>query len=140
MHNHPQPSAYWNPENLLKAVAGRSQMIGSCADVGHWGREGLDPSECLKKLEGHIISLHFKDIAPKQEGAAEQHDVVWGTGMLDMKAMLRELERQDFEGVFSIEYEYNWEHSVPDLKQCIRYFNEWTEKEERIDEVERTNR
>ncbi len=127
VHNHPRPSDYWTPDNLLKVIDGRSEKIGSCADVGHWRREGLDQLDCLKKLEGHIISLHFKDIAPKQVGEAEQHDVVWGTGILDVKGMLRELRRQHFEGVFSIEYEYNWENSMPDIKRCIRYFNELTE-------------
>lgn len=123
VHNHPQPSDYWNPDNLLKAIDGRSKKIGSCADVGHWRREGLNQLDCLKKLEGRLISLHFKDIAPKQAGEKEQHDVIWGTGILDVKAMLQELKRQRFKGVFSIEYEYNWENSVPDIKECIQYFN-----------------
>jgi sugar phosphate isomerase/epimerase len=124
VHNHPQPSAYWRPELLLAQIADRSKQTGSCSDVGHWKREGLDPIECLKKLDGRIISLHFKDIAAKQEGASEQHDVIWGTGILNVKGMLEELKRQDFKGVFSIEYEYNWENSVPDIRKCIEYFND----------------
>jgi len=125
VHNHPQPSLYWKPELLLAQIASRPANIGACADVGHWRREGLDQIECLKKLEGRIISLHFKDIADKTDGEAEQHDVVWGTGILDVKAMLNELKRQKFSGVFSIEYEYNWENSVPDIKQCIEYFKNY---------------
>lgn len=128
VHNHPQPSDYWKPENLLIQIANRSKQIGSCADVGHWRREGLNQIECLKELEGRIISLHFKDIAAKQEGEAEQHDVIWGTGILDVKGMLNELKRQNFKGVFSIEYEYNWENSVPDIRKCIQYFNETTDE------------
>lgn len=127
VHNHPQPSDYWNPDNLLKAIDGRSKKIGSCADVGHWRREGLNQLDCLKKLEGRLISLHFKDIGPKKEGENEQHDVIWGTGILNVKDMLQELKRQRFKGVFSIEYEYNWENSVPDIKECIQYFNELVE-------------
>lgn len=123
VHNHPQPSDYWKPENLLKAISGRSQSLGSCSDVGHWRREGLNQIDCLKQLKGRIISLHFKDIAPKKAGEKEQHDVIWGTGILDVKEMLKELKSQNFKGVFSIEYEYNWENSVPDIKECIQYFN-----------------
>jgi len=126
VHNHPKPSTYWNPDNLLEAIGGRSNMIGSCADVGHWRREGLNQLECLKKLEGRIISLHFKDIAAKKEGEGEQHDVIWGTGILDVKGMLEELKRQNFKGVFAIEYEYNWENSVPDIRKSIAYFNQVT--------------
>lgn len=128
VHNHPQPSDYWTPDNLLKAISNRSKLIGSSADVGHWRRDGLNQIDCLKKLEGRIISLHFKDIAEKKAGEKEQHDVIWGTGILDVKGMLKELKRQKFKGVFSIEYEYNWDNSVPDIKQCIAYFNQVTEE------------
>jgi sugar phosphate isomerase/epimerase len=124
VHNHPQPSGYWTPDSLLQQITQRSKLTGSCADVGHWRREGLDQIDCLKKLEGRLVSLHFKDIIAKQEGETEQRDAVWGTGILDVKGMLNELKRQRFEGVLSIEYEYNWENSVPDIKQCIDYFNE----------------
>ncbi|GHV54423.1 hypothetical protein FACS1894181_18300 [Bacteroidia bacterium] len=126
VHNHPQPSGYWNPANLLDAIRGRNKMIGSCSDVGHWTREGLHSVDCLKKLDGKIISLHFKDIAPKVEGEKEQHDVIWGNGILNVKEMLQELKRQKFKGFFAIEYEYNWENSVPDIKQCIEYYNKVT--------------
>ncbi|MGV8136543.1 MAG: sugar phosphate isomerase/epimerase family protein [Mangrovibacterium sp.] len=128
VHNHPKPSVYWNPDNLLSAIEGRSKKIGSSADVGHWRREGLNQIDCLKKLEGRIISLHFKDIAAKKEGEKEQHDVIWGTGVLDVKGMLQELKRQNFKGVFCIEYENNWDNSVPDIRKNIEYFNQVTEE------------
>ncbi|WP_108821363.1 sugar phosphate isomerase/epimerase [Dysgonomonas sp. Marseille-P4361] len=123
VHNHPQPSDYWNPDLLLKAISERSENIGSCADVGHWRREGLDQLDCLKKLKGRLMSFHFKDIAEKEEGGIEQHDVIWGTGILGVKEMLRELKDQQFKGYLSIEYEYNWDNSVPDIKKCIEFYN-----------------
>ncbi|MCL5270061.1 MAG: sugar phosphate isomerase/epimerase [bacterium] len=119
IHNHPEPSHYWNPETVLAAIKGHSNRIGSCADTGHWMRSGLDPLECLKKLQGHIISLHFKDLERMGKGA---HDVPWGTGVGNVKALLAELKRQGFKGGFSAEYEYNWEDSVPDLQKCSEFF------------------
>jgi len=124
VHNHPQPSEYWNPDLLLTQIENRSTLIGACADVGHWKREGLDPINCLNKLEGRIISLHFKDIAEKKDGEAEQYDVIWGKGILNVDKMLETLKNQNFKGVFTIEYEYNWENSVPDIKECIEYYNQ----------------
>lgn len=121
IHNHPQPSYYWNPDTVLSNIQGQTSRIGACADVGHWVRSGLDPIECLKKLEGHIISLHFKDL---NEKSREAHDVPWGTGISNVKGMLEELKRQNFKGVFSIEYEYNWENSMPDVEKSIKYFND----------------
>ena len=120
IHNHPKPSAYWNPDNVLKVFEGRSKMIGSCADTGHWVRSGLDPIECLKKLEGHIVMSHFKDLNEKTPAA---HDVVWGTGVNNVEAELKELDRQGFVGPFIIEYEYNWLNSMPEIAKCIEYFN-----------------
>lgn len=115
IHNHPKPSHYWNPDTVLKVCRGRSERIGACADTGHWMRSGVNPVEALKKLEGRIISLHFKDLD-------RGHDVIWGTGKCDVKAMLAELDRQNFKGVFSIEYEHNWLKSMPEIAGCVSYF------------------
>ncbi len=122
IHNHPKGphSRYWDPQTVLDAVKNRSKMIGACADTGHWPRSGLSPLECLKKLEGRIISLHFKDL--NELNKPEAHDVVWGTGKCDVPALLAELKRQNFRGVFSVEYEHNWENSVPEIKQCLEAF------------------
>jgi sugar phosphate isomerase/epimerase len=120
IHNHPQPSHYWNPDTVLKVCKGRSKWIGACADTGHWMRSGLDPVECLKKLEGRIVSFHFKDLNEMGPGA---HDVPWGTGKGNVKGMLAEIYRQKLKAVFSIEYEYHWENSVPDMVESVAYFD-----------------
>lgn len=121
IHNHPGPqNFYWKPETVLAAVKGRSPLLGSCADVGHWIRSGLDPVECLKKLEGRIICLHFKDLNEKSPKA---HDVPWGTGISNVKAMMTELKRQKFHGAFCVEYEYNWDNSSPEIAECAKFFN-----------------
>lgn len=123
VHNHPKPSSYWAPDSLLAVIATRSQRCGSCADVGHWKRMGFDNIESLRKMEGRIITLHFKDIEAVRPGIEEQPDVIWGTGVLNVKGMLEELRRQNFKGYLAIEYEANWDNSVPDIRQCIEYYN-----------------
>ncbi|MGN0234044.1 MAG: sugar phosphate isomerase/epimerase family protein [Bacteroidaceae bacterium] len=128
VHNHPKPSEYWRPENLLEAIRDRGQDLGSCSDVGHWNREGLQQLDCLRMLDKRIITLHFKDIAPKQEGRQGQEDVIWGTGCLDVKGMLGVLKELGFKGYFAIEYENNWYNSVPDIVKCIEYFNQTAEE------------
>jgi sugar phosphate isomerase/epimerase len=120
IHNHPQPSHYWDPDTVLKACQGRSHRIGACADTGHWMRSGLNPVECLKKLDGRIIEFHFKDINKAEPKA---YDVPWGTGVCDVKAMLTEIHRQKVKGLFYIEYEHNWETSLPEIAQCVKYFD-----------------
>jgi sugar phosphate isomerase/epimerase len=105
---------------VVKACKGHGNRIGACADTGHWARSGLKPIECLKKLEGRIISFHFKDL---NQLGLDAHDVPWGTGICDVKGMLMEIHRQKLKAVFSIEYEYNWDNSLPEIAQCIAYFD-----------------
>ena len=121
IHNHPGPkNFYWQPETVLAAVQGRSPLLGACADVGHWVRSGLDPVDCLKKLEGRVITLHFKDL---NEPGPAAHDVPWGTGISNAKGMLAELKRQHFKGAICVEYEYNWENSAPEIAESAKWFN-----------------
>lgn len=123
IHNHPKPSRYWNPKTVLEALEGRNNL-GAAADVGHWVRSGLNPVESLKKLDGNIVSLHFKDLNEKSEDA---HDVPWGTGISNVPAMLKELKRQNFEGLFSIEYEHNWNNSLPEIEKSVDFFHKTAE-------------
>ena len=120
LHDHPKPSYYWNPDTVLAACKDRSHRIGACCDTGHWFRSGLNPVECIKKLEGRIISFHFKDLNKLGGGA---HDVPWGTGVCDVKGMLTEVHRQKLKAVFSAEYEYHWDNSVPEIAQSVAYFD-----------------
>ena len=122
VHNHPRPSDYWHPDSLLACIGGRGLQIGSCADVGHWRREGLDQLECLKKLDGRVISCHFKDIVAPSEEGTWQHDTIWGEGILDVQKMLSILNEQHFDGYLAIEYEYNWDNSVPDIQKCLEAY------------------
>ena len=120
-HDHPKPSRYWNPDTVLAAIKGRTPLMGACADVGHWMRSGLDPLECVKKLEGHILVLHFKDL---NEMGPKAHDVPWGTGVGKSKEIMAELKRQNFHGAFCVEYEYHWENSSPEIAQCAKFWND----------------
>ncbi len=38
-----------------------------------------------------------------------------------MVAILDELKRQKFSGNISIEYEHNWDNSVPEIAQCVGF-------------------
>ena len=122
LHNHPTPSFYWNPDTVLDAIAGHSEMIGSCSDTGHWMRSGVDPLDALRKLEGRIVSLHMKDL--NKFGTMDCHDVPFGQGEGNIRGCLEELLRQGVGAVFSIEYEHNWDDSVPEIAEGVKYFDQ----------------
>jgi sugar phosphate isomerase/epimerase len=122
-HDHPkQPRnpnyRMWDPNYILSVVKDRDPRIGSCADTGHWVRSNLKPVECLRILEGRIISSHLKDL---NQMGPDGHDVPFGTGVSDIPAILDELKRQGFAGNISIEYEHNWQNSTPEVAQCIGF-------------------
>ena len=121
IHNHPKPTKYWNPDTVLGALEGRSKWMGACVDTGHLTRSGINPVEGVKKMKGKIISMHLKDV--NEFGERKAHDVPWGTGKSNAKAVLAELDKQGFKGVFSIEYEHNWDNSVPEMRKCVEFFN-----------------
>ncbi|MBV9963508.1 MAG: sugar phosphate isomerase/epimerase [Parafilimonas sp.] len=93
-------SHYWNPDTTLMALQGHPNF-GVCADLGHWPKSGINPLEAVKKLSGHIIGVHFKDIAAYNNTALK--DVVTGTGIVDFPAILAELRKQNFNGHIYIE-------------------------------------
>jgi sugar phosphate isomerase/epimerase len=112
----------WDPNYLASMLQGRDSRIGACADTGHWASSGLKPIECLRILKGRIISTHLKDRA-----AIGSHlpDQIYGLGVSDIKGCLEELKAQGFDGNIAIEYENNWDHSVPDVAQCIGFVRGW---------------
>ncbi|KAA3610083.1 MAG: DUF1080 domain-containing protein [Calditrichaeota bacterium] len=123
IHNHPEPTHYWNPDRVVEMSKGRSKYIGACADIGHWMRSGIKPVDALKKLKGRVISFHFGDL--NSFGDKEAHDVIWGSGIGELETVLTEMHRQGFKGVFSVEFEYNWEASVPDIRKSVAFFNKF---------------
>lgn len=117
-HNHPKPTALWNPEKTWNALKERHQHLGFCADVGHWASSGLDPLEVVKQIAPRIHSFHMKD-----RGSLEKwtHDRPFGTGLIDIPGILREVRKHGFAGNVSIEYEHNWKASQAEIAQCAGY-------------------
>lgn len=122
-HDHPKQAnnpgyKMWDPNYVLSVIKDRDARIGSGADTGHWVRSGLNPLDCLRILKGRIISSHLKDLNEMGPGA---HDVPYGAGVSDVPALLDELKAQGFAGNISIEYEYHWENSTPEVGQCVGF-------------------
>lgn len=112
----------WNPAYVAELVKNRDKRIGACADIGHWQTSGITALDGLKMLRGRVLSLHMKDRAALGPG---QHDAIFGTGISDIGGVLAELKSQGFNGNISIEYEFNWDNSVPDIAQCVGFVRGW---------------
>ena len=123
IHNHDQKASpqYWNPEGILKVCRGRSKRIGACGDMGYWMRSGIDPIKALNTLKDRLITIQMHDI---NELSPEGHDVPWGTGAGKTKEFIEEIHRLGVRPImFGLEYSYNWFESMPEIEQCIDFFN-----------------
>jgi len=99
-------------ETMLEAVAPYSMYVGFNPDTGHFASAGLSAVDEVRKLEGRIYHCHFKD--------RDQHQPL-GSGGIDMLAVVKELKRQGYDRLWSIEhYEYNG-ISDEDLRVGLTY-------------------
>ncbi len=123
LHNHGQKASphYWRPEEILKVCRGRSKRIGACADLGYWMRAGIDPIAGVRILGDRLITLQMHDL---NERTPNGHDVPWGTGVGKTAEFVKEVHRLGLKPVmFGLEYSYDWFDSVPEITDCIRFFD-----------------
>lgn len=120
VHHHATNSGrqYWDTCLVKKCIKDYSN-IRVCPDPGHWSRSGIDPVKSLKELDGKIASIHFKD--QREFNNIKNQPAPFGEGVLDVKGMLAELDRQGYNGYFVIEYEDNWLNNIPEIEKCVKY-------------------
>ena len=122
-HNHPKPTALWNPDTIWKAIEGRHKNLGYCADIGHWATSGLDPLEVIRKIAPRVLAFHMKD---RESIEKWSHDRPFGTGVIDNIAILDEVRKHGFAGNVTIEYEHNWDRNVTEVAQCAGYLRAYS--------------
>lgn len=122
-HNHPanpQKPEYRNsdPHFMSALLKGRHERIGVCADTGHYATSNVVPLDAVRLLSGRIKSVHLKDRAAIGRRTPDQ---VYGTGVLDLAGLLKELRRQGFVGWLVIEYESNPENNLDEVRRCAGF-------------------
>ncbi len=100
IHNH-HGLPFSDPNYVAKLVAPYPN-VGACADNGGWTRAGFDSIEGLKILKGKIFTIHLKD--QEKLGNENSDAKIYGTGCINLKGMLAELDSQKFDGYIIIEH------------------------------------
>jgi sugar phosphate isomerase/epimerase len=124
IHNHGEKQSphYWHPDKILEVCEGRSDRVGTCADVGYWVRSGIDPVEGVRKLGSRLVTIQMHDL---HECSSEGHDVPWGSGEVGVEKLLKELHRLGVRPtMFGLEYSYDWYDSMPEIAQSVEFFND----------------
>ncbi len=118
IHNHGPGALYDKIQNVVTAVKDRHPHIGACIDTGHFIRSAEDPVKAVHELRGRVFALHVKDEA---EQRADSHNVVIGTGHLDLVGLFKGLRETQFpaDGSISLEYEAKPENPIEDMRECL---------------------
>jgi len=118
IHIHGPGHRYDKVTDCLKAVEGRDERIGFCADLGHFIRSGEDPVKLLLAMKGRVWGVHLKDFAAAKKNA---EGVVLGKGLLDVAGVLKALKDIKFpaDGALSLEYEENPKNPIGEIQECI---------------------
>ncbi len=118
IHNHGPGALYDKISDVTKAVKDRHANIGACIDTGHFIRSAEDPVKAVHELRGRVFALHVKDEA---EQRADSHNVVIGTGHLDLVGLFKGLRETDFpaDGAISLEYEAKPENPIEVIRECL---------------------
>ena len=121
IHNHPEPTKYWNPQTVMDHYKGLDPRIGGCADTGHWMRSGIRPVEALRMFKGRIRNVHLKDL--NEFGNRDAYDVPFGQGQANIHDILAELTLQDYDGFIVVEHEKKEDarNPSPAIAEGIQY-------------------
>jgi sugar phosphate isomerase/epimerase len=121
IHNHwfPQKFPYETVDDVLGALKGRSRTMGASLDVGQMAACGQNPVEAVRRLAPYLKVVHLKDV----EGAGAERNVLLGSGVVNVPAVMRELHAARFAGLVAIEYEKEGDVDR-DMARQIRYARE----------------
>ncbi|MBI4661991.1 MAG: ThuA domain-containing protein [Verrucomicrobia bacterium] len=131
LHNHDAKASpvYWNPKGIMKACHGRSKRLGACADLGYWMRSGIDPIQAVNTLKDRLITVQVHDL---NELSVAGHDVPWGDGVGKTEQFIKEVHRLGLQPtMWGLEYSYNWLESLPEIAECVKFFNNVSLREEK---------
>jgi len=118
IHNHGPKDRFNKVADLLKAIEGRDERIGACADLGHYIRSGEKPVEVIRLLKGRLFGVHLKDFATMEDKAK---GVLLGQGHLQCDEVFDAMVQAKFpaDGALSLEYEENPDNPIEDIRKCV---------------------
>jgi sugar phosphate isomerase/epimerase len=118
MHNHSRirENEFATPDDFAAARKGMSEYIAINLDIGHFVAAGFDPVEYIKGHHADILTLHIKD-RKKDQGP----NVPFGEGDTPIKEVLALLRDSKYAIPANIEYEYEGEDTVAEVRKCFEY-------------------
>ena len=119
IHNHgPGDDLYPSPSSVMEKVKDLDKRIGLCIDIGHTKRIQEDPAKLAAKYSDRLHDVHVKDVnAAKAEGRT----VEIGRGVIDIPGFLKTLQKINYDGMVSLEYEKDGDDPLAGSAESIGY-------------------
>jgi sugar phosphate isomerase/epimerase len=92
--------------------------MGLCLDIGHTSRTGEDIVEAIASAGPRLFEIHMKDL---RDARARDSQVPVGDGVLPIPAIFRQLKKQGYQGVCSLEYEIDADDPLPGMQKSFSY-------------------
>ena len=92
----------WDATRIMRKIEGLDRRIGVCVDVGHTFRLPLDPIKAIRACGDRLYDVHLKDL---KEASRRRLDVPLGRGVVDIRGVLRTLQRMNYAHHVALEYE-----------------------------------
>ncbi len=123
IHNHgPEDKNFPTPQSVLEAVKNMDARMGLCMDIGHAARAGADIVQSAIEAGPRLFEVHMKDLKdPSKPAGASFGQVPVGDGVLPIVALFKQLKKQNYQGVCSLEYEIDGDDPVPGMQKSFAY-------------------
>jgi len=120
IHNHgPMDKVYPGPKDAYDRINKRDKRMGLCIDIGHTQRTGVAPADAVLQFKDRLFDLHIKDVtAANNDGQA----IEIGRGVIDFPALIRALNKINYDGYCSIEFEKDMKDPMPGIAESVGYF------------------
>ncbi len=120
IHNHgPMDKLYPGPKDAYDHISKRDKRIGLCIDIGHTQRTGVAPADAVLQFKDRLFDLHIKDVtSATNDGQA----IEIGRGVIDFPALIKALNKINYNGYCSIEFEKDMKDSMPGIAESVGYF------------------
>lgn len=124
IHNHgPEDKNFPTPKSVLDAVKNMDPRMGMCIDIGHTARAGQDIVQAIADAGPRLFELHMKDLRSATPAAGQPAfgQVPVGEGSLPIPAIFKQLMKQGYAGVCSLEYEIEADDPLPGMYKSFAY-------------------
>lgn len=115
IHPHGPGHRWTKVDTILNAIKDHHKRIGICIDTGHLARAGEDIVQAVNAFKERVYGVHLKDVNE------QKHDVIIGTGTLDLPAFFKALKAVKFNGIVALEYELDANNPLPGIKQSLEF-------------------